>query len=333
MTSIAFTTTIPQEYIWPTSHVPLDLNNYFITNPDPMKFIDSGERKGMPRNTCSWIKGLLGVLDDLAERISVIIAVTEGDCSNNHALINMYQYYYPHIDIIRFSYPSDKNPEKLKMELDKLGSYFGVSYDKAMHTKKILDQLRSKINKFDLLQNEKNTLSAKTVQQLLVSTTDFNGDYNLFNSQVDAHIQKLQGQQAITDKIKIGYTGVPTIYNDLFDYVENTFPIKVAYFEVEQDFSMHWLKHDLIQQYLAFQYPYDLFNRIQTINMEIERRSLKAIIHYVQSFCHRQIDAALIQKLIKVPVLLLEGDTPGPLDMRTKIRIESFMERLQDENR
>ncbi|OGI10345.1 MAG: hypothetical protein A2Y40_01445 [Candidatus Margulisbacteria bacterium GWF2_35_9] len=330
MKTIAFTTTIPQEYIWASGNIPLDLNNYFITKT-PHDFIKNGEKMGMPRNTCSWIKGLLGAMEEIKDTVSAIIAVTEGDCSNNHSLINLYQYYYPKIDIISFSYPTDKNPEKLQIELDKLGRYFGINHTEVNHTKASLDAIRLKIKQFDTLQSNNHVLPATLIQQKLVASSDFNGNYKQYELEIDAHIKELSGlNNRDQHRLKIGCMGVPTIITDLFDYLEGSFPIDITFFEVEQDFCMYDTNKSILEQYLHFKYPYDIFTRINHIKKEIKSRGLKAIIHYTQSFCHRQIDDILIHKLLGVPVLTIEGEAPDPLDMRTKNRIECFMENIID---
>ncbi len=54
----------------------------------------------------------------------------------------------------------------------------------------------------------------------------------------------------------------------------------------------------------------------------------RGLIHYVQSFCHRQIEDRLWRERMQLPILTLEADRPGKVDERTRTRIEAFMERL-----
>ena len=54
------------------------------------------------------------------------------------------------------------------------------------------------------------------------------------------------------------------------------------------------------------------------------------MIHYTQTFCYRQIYDILLRKNLPVPILTLEGDRPGPLDSRTSLRIETFIQMLKD---
>jgi benzoyl-CoA reductase/2-hydroxyglutaryl-CoA dehydratase subunit BcrC/BadD/HgdB len=86
---------------------------------------------------------------------------------------------------------------------------------------------------------------------------------------------------------------------------------------------------DLVEQYRAYTYPYDIFHRLSDILLELERRRVDAVIHYVQSFCFRQIEDMIVRQKVRMPVLTLEGDKPGPLDARTRIRIEGFLEMLE----
>ncbi len=329
MKKVAFTTTIPQEYIWAAGMVPVDLNNLFITgNSDEL--IKLGEEHGIPRNTCSWIKGLMGAVVAHHEDLEAVIAVSEGDCSNNHGLVNLYKYYFPELKVISFAYPNDRDPKKLRYELDKLGEFLGVSYEQAMAEKKKLDIVRQNISSLDELHYQNNNLPAKEVQQIMVSSSDFCSDVKLYASKVEDLIEKTKYLHPSESTLNIGYVGVPTIIDDLFSYLEDELAVKVTYFEVERDFAMIGSSQGLVEQYQLFKYPYDLQSRVDDMKKQISKRKLKGIIHYAQSFCHRQLDDVIIKESLGVPVLTVEGDAPGALDMRTKIRIECFIERLRD---
>ena len=59
---IGITSTIPVEVVLAAGDVPVDLNNVFINDPDPARFIRYAEDAGYPRNICCWIKGLFGLV-------------------------------------------------------------------------------------------------------------------------------------------------------------------------------------------------------------------------------------------------------------------------------
>ena len=92
---------------------------------------------------------------------------------------------------------------------------------------------------------------------------------------------------------------------------------------------MPYLCNDIVEQYRRYTYPYSIFHRLEDIKKEIQKRKIDGVISYAQAFCHRQIDNILIKKHCNKPVLTLEGDQPGPLDARTKLRIESFLDMLE----
>lgn len=81
-----------------------------------------------------------------------------------------------------------------------------------------------------------------------------------------------------------------------------------------------------MEQYLAYTYPYTVFERLADILPELVKRSVDAVLSYTQSFCHLQIDNILLKKHIDLPYLTLEGDQPEELDSRTLLRLESFFE-------
>ncbi len=328
MRKVAFTTTIPQEYIWAAGDIPVDLNNLFIVG-DSKDFIKSGEKHGVPRNTCSWIKGLMGAVVTHQSEIDTLIAVTEGDCSNNHGLINLYRHFIPNLSVVAFAYPAGRDAFKLRYELDKLGEYFGVSYAQAMEAKAELDVIRKRLVVLDKLFYTKNNINVSDFQKLMVASSDFGSNLASYAKRVEDLISLSEISEPQLSKIQIGYVGVPTIVSNLFSYLESQSTV-VSYFEVENDFAMLSESEDIVQEYSNFNYPYDLEGRIVEIEKQIKLRNLKGIIHYAQAFCHRQLDDVILKSRLSVPVLTIEGDAPGELDMRTKIRIECFLERLKD---
>jgi len=67
---------------------------------------------------------------------------------------------------------------------------------------------------------------------------------------------------------------------------------------------------------------------LEDIKKEVKRRKIDGLIHYVQSFCFRQIEDTILKKTLKLPILTIEGDQPTPLDSRNKTKIEVFIEML-----
>jgi benzoyl-CoA reductase/2-hydroxyglutaryl-CoA dehydratase subunit BcrC/BadD/HgdB len=103
----------------------------------------------------------------------------------------------------------------------------------------------------------------------------------------------------------------------------------VVFNEIQRQFSMPPDSDALVDRYLKYTYPYHVAHRLEDIAQEIRRRRLDGVIHYVQAFCFRQIEDIVLRRAIDTPVLTIEGNRPGRIDLRTKVRIEAFLDMLR----
>ena len=322
MKKIGLTTTVPVEIIFAAGMIPIDLNNIFITHPESSKLVEQAELAGYPRNLCGWIKGLYSTI--LAEEdIDTLIAVTQGDCSNTHALMETLQL--KGIKTIPFSYPFDRDKELLELQIDKLIKILGTTWEKTQQKKEELDRIRSKVHYLDQLTWQENLVSGFENHLYQVSCSDLGGDIREFNRELDNILEEVQGRKPYQEEVRLGFMGVPPIITDFYQYIEELGG-RVVFNEVQRQFSMPYGVADLVEQYRRFTYPYDIFGRIEDVQTEIKKRNIHGLIHYTQSFCFRQIEDLIIRQKIDIPILTLEGDRPGLLDARSKIRLESFLE-------
>jgi len=325
MARIGITTTVPVEIILAAGHIPVDLNNVFINDKEATRLVEVAEDAGYPRNICGWIKGLYSVVVDRGN-IDKVIAVTQGDCSNTHALMETLQLVG--VEIIPFAYPFDQDCDILKLQMDKLITSLGTDWASVMAVKKRLDQVRGKVAELDRLTWQENTVSGFHNHLYQVSCSDFNGDVDAFEEDVDQFIKQAQSATEYTEDLRLGFIGVPPIFNDLYDHFEKM-GARVVFNEVQRQFAMPYHVDDLVEQYRLYTYPYGVFRRIEDIKVEIEKRNLDGIVHYVQSFCFRQIEDMIFREKLDIPILTIEGDKPGKLDARTKLRMDSFLEMLR----
>ena len=326
MRRIGITTTIPSEVVWAAGMVPVDLNNLFITSGHRDRLIKTAEHDGYPRNVCGWIKGIYGALADDAG-IDTVVAVTQGDCSNTHALMETLQLRG--VRTIPFAYPWDRDPEMLRREIARLARELGTTVEAAGHMCEILEPLRRKLDFLDDLTWRENRVSGRENHFWLVSSSDCNSDYPAFERQLDAFLAEAGRRNPFTQPVRLAYLGVPPILDDLYDVFED-YGARVVFNEVQRQFSLPAREGGLIEQYRAYTYPYDIFHRLDFILPELERRGVHGVVHYVQSFCHRQIEDLILRKRIPLPMLTIEGEQPGRVDERTKIRLQAFVELLGD---
>jgi len=320
---VGFTTTIPLEILIAAGKTPVDLNNVFITSPERKNFVERAEFEGFPRNICSWVKGIFAVA--LSMDLSEVIAVTQGDCSNTQALMETLQF--KGIRVVPFAYPYDRDPNLLDLSLRKMMAHYGVSDKEAHQTKKRLDEIRTRVHRIDRLTWEAGVVSGFENHFYQVCTSDMNGEPDRFEEDLGKFLEEVESREEMPQRLRLGYIGVPPIFDDVYSFLE-TLGARVVFNETQRQFSMPFTTQTLREQYLCYTYPYDIFARIEDIQKELARRRIHGLIHYVQSFCFRQIEDLILRKTFKIPLLTLEGDSPGPLDARSRARLESFIEML-----
>ncbi|ABA89962.1 (R)-2-hydroxyacyl-CoA dehydratase [Syntrophotalea carbinolica DSM 2380] len=322
---VGFTTTIPLEIIIAAGKRPVDLNNIFITDPNCHTLIDEAEMAGFPRNCCGWIKGLYSAA--LHHNIREIIAVTEGDCSNTKALMEVLQLQG--ITTVPFAYPYDRSRTTLEHEIHKLAQHFDVTPAQADEAWHYLNGIRAHVHEIDRLTWEENRVTGEENHFWQVCTSDMNGDPQSFQQQAKTFLEEARQRQPLPDGLRLAYIGVPPIFTDLYAVTEEL-GARVVFNETQRQFSMPYRASSLIEQYRHYTYPYDVFVRLDDIEKELSQRRIDGVIHYVQSFCFRQIEDLIVRQRLKhLPILTLEGDRPGPLDARTRIRLEGFVEMVK----
>jgi len=325
MAKIGITTTIPQEIIWAAGHIPVDLNNVFVTSKDREKYLTRARLDGYPRTVCPWIAGIYGaVLEEGG--IESLVIVTQGDCSNTHALAETLED--AGIDIIPFAYPYDGDISLLKGEMRKLARTLGADWDSVLRSHETLEAQRNIARRIDEATWKDNKISGFENHQTLVSTSDFDGDIGDWTLRNSALIEASANREPFADNIRLGYIGVPPIFPDIYEETEK-YSARIVFNETQRQFSLPYPGDDIINAYAKYTYPKSVFKRIEDISAQIDLRKIDGIIHYTQSFCFRQIEDLLFRKYLKTPILTVEGESDFGIDERTRIRLEAFIEMIR----
>ncbi|MGA7828258.1 MAG: 2-hydroxyacyl-CoA dehydratase family protein [Geobacteraceae bacterium] len=326
MNRTGFTTTIPLEILLAAERIPVDLNNLFIAGGRSLELIEAAEAQGFPRNICGWIKGIYAAVMECG--IRELVAVTEGDCSNTRALMEVLSLQG--ITTVPFAYPQDRDPRALRVEIERMMTHFGVGWDEVNRAGESLENVRRKIAEIDRLTWEDGLVSGEENHYFQVASSDMNGSPQTFEAEVDRFLGEISCRTPYRDHLRLAYVGVPPIIDDLYPFLE-CHGARVVFNETQRQFSMPYGIPDLVERYRSYTYPYDIFFRLADIKQEVRKRKVDGVIHYVQSFCFRQIEDMVVRQQLSLPILTLEGDKPGPLDARSKIRIESFLELLGEQ--
>ena len=322
---IGITATIPVEIIFAAGLRPVDLNNLFINSDQPKKLVSQAEAAGFSHSICSWIKGIYATVfnNDIRE----VIAVTGGDCSNTIALGELLAR--KGVKVTSFEYPFNRDREALLVQMEKLRESVSTTWSKIEAVKARLDRIREKLKRLDQLSYRKNVITGFENHMYLVSSSDFNGDPDEFEKNLDNFLIIAKNREPAKHEIRLGYLGVPPIFSQFYEYIESL-DARVVFNEVQRQFSMPFEKKDILDQYLEYTYPYDISGRLRDIEQAIYERKLDGLIHYTQTFCYRQIYDIVLRETLPVPVLTLEGDRPGSIDSQTALRIETFVEMLKN---
>lgn len=322
---IGITSTVPVEVILAAGDVPVDLNNVFIGDAEPLRFIRYAEEAGYPRNICGWIRGLYGLVMK-TQCVDVVIALTQGDCSSTLALVETLMV--SDVPVIPFEYPFGRDADLLRLQIEKLAHSLGTNTVAAQEWVRKLQPLRRKLAEIDSLTWREGVVTGYENHLFLVSASDFCGDVMLFERKVDEFLEKARQRKPLPGDVRIGYIGVPPMWADLYQFMESQ-GARVVFNETQRQFSMPFDCQDIVEQYLKYTYPYGVFARLRDISSAVSERAVDGLLHYAQSFCFRQIEDLIFRKKLSLPILTLEGDQPDVLDGRTKLRISAFIEMLR----
>lgn len=323
MREVGITTTVPVEVILAAGLRPMDLNNRFITHTSREMLVAKAEQRGFPANHCAWVKGIYGAAKELG--IREVIGVTRGDCSSTEKLLEVFRL--EGVRTVPFEFPADRSVGSMNREIRSLMKHYGVSKSMVDGSRKRLHEIRRKLAALDRMTWRENKVGGGENHIWLVSASDFNGDPEIFGRELSRFMAEAAQRKPFKERIRLAYIGVPAIFDDLYATFEDM-GARVVFNEVQRQFAMLNDSGTLSEQYIRYTYPYDINGRVRDIRRELRRRDISAVIHYAQTFCHRQIESIVFKERLGVPVLSLEGDRPGMLDARTRTRIEAFMEML-----
>jgi benzoyl-CoA reductase/2-hydroxyglutaryl-CoA dehydratase subunit BcrC/BadD/HgdB len=330
MSRVGITTTVPIEVLLAAGSRPVDLNNIFVTDPDPEHLIDIAERAGFPQNCCAWIKGIYGVA--LEHGIDTVLCVTTGDCSNTLMLMEVFRLRG--LEVIPFAFPPSPDPRLVERELESLARWLGTDLGSAEKVRRDLSPARRLAWELDRLTWREGLISGWENHYWLVSSSDFNGDHEAYRKQLEQVVSQARGREPYPQNmLRLAYIGVPSVFaRDLYPYLERQGG-RVVFNEIQRQFAMPHPGGSLGEQYANYTYPYSVFDRLRDIIPELRRRGVEGVIHYVQAFCHRGIADIILRHQIELPILTLEGNADFTLTHHLRTRIEAFLDMLRRSQR
>ena len=326
MKTIGITTTVPIEILLAAGYQPLDLNNVFIADPDPERLVNIAERAGFPQNCCTWIKGIYGVC--MERDIDTVLCVTSGDCSNTIMLMEVLRLRG--LRVIAFAYPQHPDVRCLRHSLEALAESLGTTLEAAEEIRRELNRGRRLTHELDTMTWQENRGSGGENHSWLVSTSDFKGDYQSYEQELEHFLAHCRQRQPYPpNMLRLAYIGVPAIFaGDLYRYLELQ-GARVVFNEIQRQFAMPHPGNSLAEQYSNYTYPYSISDRLGDILPQLSQRQVDGVIHYVQAFCHRGIGDIIFRHAINLPILTLEGNADYVLNQHLRTRVEAFLDMLK----
>lgn len=329
---IGLTTTVPVEAVLAAGLRPVDLNNLFMARPHRDELIESAHRAGFPQGACAWLKGIYGtVVEEGGPRR--VVGVVRGDCSGTEVLLEALELSGVEVVPISFPYPASR--VDMEREIGRFCERLGVTFQDARRQVTELAPVRRLLGELDLLTWREDRVGGLDAHLWLVSSSDFRGDVDRFASELEEFIGRARRSERLSRRpglpfgreVRLGYLGVPPISTDIFTAAEEM-GARFVFHEVQRQFSMPDPDLDLVDLYLAYTYPYTVTGRAADINHQARLRSLDGLVHYVQSFCHRNMESVVFNRTLQLPVLTLECDCPGAPGVAAMSRLESFIQVL-----
>jgi benzoyl-CoA reductase/2-hydroxyglutaryl-CoA dehydratase subunit BcrC/BadD/HgdB len=223
----------------------------------------------------------------------------------------------------------------MRSEIERFAAFMGTDYKTCAKVWEDLKNLRKKLKIIDETSYlYPGSVTGEENHLFLVSSSDFCGDPVEYEQKADDFIRELEHRKQFADhsRKKIGYLGVPPIV-PIHSFLEAR-SATVVYNEIQREFAMLDEYPTIEEQYINYTYPYSAAFRFEKAVREIKKRDLDGIIHYVQSFCHRQLEDIILRQILKnngldIPLLTLEFDKPAnKIDARVATRIEAFLETI-----
>lgn len=319
--AVGITSTVPLEVIFAAGLEPVDLNNRFITHRKRRVMVERAEASGFPVNICAWIKGIYEYAIEAG--IRRVVGVRQGDCSNTHALMEAFED--AGIETIPFDYPVSRDAGDLRKAIAEFARWLGTNPQAAEKMRRAMSGLRGKLEYLDELTWREGKVTGTENHIWLINSSDMQGNWKVFEKSLDGFLDRAGRRRTSPRRPRLGFVGIPPVVDDLHEVLESR-GAAVVYNEFQRQFSMPGKHGSLVEQYLSYTYPYGTSERIKDIANEAARRKLDGVVHYVQSFCFRQLADRAVRNALRAPVLTLECDRPGQLDARSLTRVEAFLE-------
>jgi benzoyl-CoA reductase/2-hydroxyglutaryl-CoA dehydratase subunit BcrC/BadD/HgdB len=231
---------------------------------------------------------------------------------------------------IDFAYPARPDIDEMQRTLEEFAAVMGTTLGAAEAARARLQSCRRLLRELDELTWGDNKVGGGENHLWLVSSSDFNGDYEQYERELADLVKECSQRRPYPPgELRLAYIGVPAVYaREFYRYLERH-GARVVFNEVQRQFAMPEPGKSLAEQYTSYTYPYSIRERLADIGPQLKKRRIDGVIHYTQAFCHRAIGDIIFRDALDLPVLTLEGNDDFSLNHHVRTRLEAFLDMLE----
>ncbi|RME35289.1 MAG: 2-hydroxyacyl-CoA dehydratase, partial [Deltaproteobacteria bacterium] len=314
----------PLEILLACERKPVDLLRCFLQDSRPNALLEEAHLAGMTPQAPLIDRALYGTI--LAQGIDEVIVAASADRPTRHLAALLARH---DVRITWFNWPADRSRESLALEIKKLARHFGaipVDIDQALRR---LGRIRERLRELDRIVWQDGRIDPSQAWPVQIAAADMYGDPDRYLDTLEQLIGGAQRPAAAKRTIRLACLGDPPLWSDFFLTMEE-FGGRAVFIEYAHHLAMPRQADSLVDQYLAFDLPYDLQQRLQNCLTEIRQRDVDALV--LVRTGHASNDATLellLRQMAERPLLVVDCLDCGPLDLVTRLRIRDFLQMLQ----
>ncbi len=314
--SVGITALVPPELIYACGWRACDLNNQVPT---------TSRRPG--QKLCAWTALWREMLLAGDYDIQKLVVVAGGDCLN--AVVDGQKAEMTGFDTHYFFYPFREDRAAFREELEKLVEFLG-----GIQESESKEEVFRNIHELKILGLEIDRLRSQgklpsTAFSHLIAFSDLRGNPTAFGEELRSYLQEQEEEDEPNFTARIALLGVPPINHD-FHAVCQELGIQVVYDELPHEFLRCRGKTfaQITESYMNYSFSRHLNYRLNLVKELLEKRKVDGVIHYTQYACHHILEDELFRERLNLPLLTVQGDTPGSVSQQTRLRLEAFSELL-----
>ncbi|RMF45570.1 MAG: 2-hydroxyacyl-CoA dehydratase, partial [Deltaproteobacteria bacterium] len=322
------TSPIPLEILLATGREPVDLMRLFLQDSEPRHLLEEAHLAGMTPDAPLIDRALYGTVLARGIREVIVAAVADRPTRDLADLLARHD-----VRVTWFGWPADRSRESLALEIKKLARHFGavpVDIDRSLRH---LGRVRERLRELDRLVWQEERLEPSQVWHVQLAAADMRAEPERYLDEIEQLIGTSRQAPTAKKATRIACLGDLPCWSDFFLTLEE-FGGRAIFTEHVHHLTMPARADSLVDQYLAFDLPYDLHRRLDSCLTAIRERGADALVLVRTGRTPGETTfELLVRQMVELPLLVVNCNDCGPLDLSTRLRVRDFLQLLQSGTR